>query len=494
MSIKKWLLSHNIEIKLFITIWLIYAIFVTPAGGVTPNRYVDLTHAIVNEGRFEIDIYHENTIDKAYYNGHYYAGALPGPSILAVPTYIIFKGIYTLLPEKVKGMASGIRSFKAEANQDSSFYEEVDNVEFFLSQGFLVISTVSFFAALSCVLLYKSLLRLKVSPKGTLLLAFFYAFGTIQFWHATWFFEQSFTVFFLLFAFYLIFRGSQTQFSNQAIFFAGLLAACAITIEFSGAFVGFLLFFYLLSHNRKSQVLLYALGYAIPVLLLMLYNYTVFDHPFSTAYQHLAGGGYEAIVKEGFVGVSYPRFDRFIGLLLSPERGIVLFIPLIIFSFAGLVVPTERRNEFKIEAIFLALTTTVVFAFVSSFRGWNAGGAFGPRYLMFGLPFIYLPIAFIFNRLNFKVLMLTGVLSIFINWAGAQFGFAQNYYEHISQFLLQGPTLPSFEAIKTHLTSTDQFLNFLVDYKANLTTIILVMLVMVLFLIWKPKKVINEPT
>jgi len=86
--------THTIEIKIFITVWLIYALYTSPAGGVTPNRYMDLVHSIVNEGRFSIDTYHENTDDKAYFNGHYYAGALPGPSFLAVPTYVIFKEIY----------------------------------------------------------------------------------------------------------------------------------------------------------------------------------------------------------------------------------------------------------------------------------------------------------------------------------------------------------------------------------------------------------------
>jgi hypothetical protein len=49
--------SARFSIKLFLTIWLIYALYVTPAGGVTPNRYVDLVHSIVNEGRFAIDTY-----------------------------------------------------------------------------------------------------------------------------------------------------------------------------------------------------------------------------------------------------------------------------------------------------------------------------------------------------------------------------------------------------------------------------------------------------
>jgi hypothetical protein len=82
------------ELKLFFAIWLVYAVYVAPAGGALPNRYQDLTFSIVDEGRFIIDTYQENTVDKAYYQGHYYLVALPGPSFLAVPAYLAFKPLY----------------------------------------------------------------------------------------------------------------------------------------------------------------------------------------------------------------------------------------------------------------------------------------------------------------------------------------------------------------------------------------------------------------
>ena len=41
---KLWVKDHLVEFKLFLTIWVVYALYATPAGGVTPNRYVDLVH------------------------------------------------------------------------------------------------------------------------------------------------------------------------------------------------------------------------------------------------------------------------------------------------------------------------------------------------------------------------------------------------------------------------------------------------------------------
>ncbi|MCL4486524.1 MAG: hypothetical protein M1570_00135 [Chloroflexi bacterium] len=86
------------DIKLFLIVWLAYALYATPAGGTLPNRYVDLVHSIVNEGRFEIDTYQANTTDSAFFNGHYYNGALPGPSFFALAPYLVFKGFYPLVP------------------------------------------------------------------------------------------------------------------------------------------------------------------------------------------------------------------------------------------------------------------------------------------------------------------------------------------------------------------------------------------------------------
>jgi predicted small integral membrane protein len=155
---------------------------------VTPNRYVDLVHAIVNEGRFEIDTYHVNTIDKSIFQGHYYAGALPGPSFLAVPVYLIFKGIYSLIPENFLSLAGGIQSFKAGQAEADGFYQQVDTVEFFLSQVFLNIFVLAAVSAAGCLFLYRSIVEHGLASSIALKTTFFYAFGSIIFFYSTTFF------------------------------------------------------------------------------------------------------------------------------------------------------------------------------------------------------------------------------------------------------------------------------------------------------------------
>jgi len=62
----------------------------------TPVSRLDLLHALVNEGRFEIDTYHKNTPDKAVLNEHYYSDKAPGTVALAFPPFLIVAGLLHL--------------------------------------------------------------------------------------------------------------------------------------------------------------------------------------------------------------------------------------------------------------------------------------------------------------------------------------------------------------------------------------------------------------
>ena len=54
-------------------------------GGWNQNSRFDLLRAIVEQHTLRIDSYHENTQDKAHFQGHYYSDKAPGLVFLAVP-------------------------------------------------------------------------------------------------------------------------------------------------------------------------------------------------------------------------------------------------------------------------------------------------------------------------------------------------------------------------------------------------------------------------
>lgn len=461
------------ELKLLFTIWLVYAVYATPAGGVTPNRYVDLVHSIVNEGRFAIDTYHENTIDKAYYNGHYYAGALPGPAFLAVPAYVVFKGAYTLIPQSVKTTASGVQSYQKEKQADSSFYGSVDNTEFFLSQLFLVLTVVGACSALGAVLLFKTLNLLGLETRVSLIVTYLYALGTIVFFYSTVFFEQVFSATLGIGAFYFVLRATRKENHNPshaALVLAGFVSGCGLLVEYPTALITLWLGIWLMLSTRSWRPAAdFAAGALLPLLILLAYDYALFNDPLTTPYAHLIPE-FDSVHGVGFFGATYPHLDRFLGLLFGYERGLFLYMPIALIGFFGLVHEMRAHSSRSLAALACAGITISYIVFFSSYTNWRGGAAFGPRYLIAALPFVILGVAFAFNFLPKAWLYLFGALSVFVNWTGAQFGFAVTVTEHIGDLLARGPTLPAFEAILSHSSSPSSSLyQFALDFHGPFT-------------------------
>ena len=69
-------------------VFVSYAYFYQ-GGGWNQNSRFDLVRAMVERGTLRIDAYHENTQDKAYYQGHYYSDKAPGVALLALPVAAI---------------------------------------------------------------------------------------------------------------------------------------------------------------------------------------------------------------------------------------------------------------------------------------------------------------------------------------------------------------------------------------------------------------------
>ena len=62
------------------------------------NSRMDLIYALGDQGRVQIDDYHQNTGDKAYFAGHHYTDKSIGPPLLGLPVYVIFKGLVRFPP------------------------------------------------------------------------------------------------------------------------------------------------------------------------------------------------------------------------------------------------------------------------------------------------------------------------------------------------------------------------------------------------------------
>src|SRR2546425_11821837 len=73
-----------------VVLFVSFAYFYQGGGWNQNSRFV-LVRSLIEQGTLRIDSYHENTGDKALYQGHYYSHKGPGLSLLAVPPLAAMK-------------------------------------------------------------------------------------------------------------------------------------------------------------------------------------------------------------------------------------------------------------------------------------------------------------------------------------------------------------------------------------------------------------------
>src|SRR5437868_9873088 len=76
---------HNEQALLIAAFVLISYAYFYAGSGANQNSRFDLLRAIIERHTFSIDAYHMNTMDKAFWNGHFYCDKAPGQSFAAVP-------------------------------------------------------------------------------------------------------------------------------------------------------------------------------------------------------------------------------------------------------------------------------------------------------------------------------------------------------------------------------------------------------------------------
>jgi hypothetical protein len=109
------------------------------------------------------------------------------------------------------------------------------------------------------------------------------------------------------------------------------------------------------------------------------------------------------------------------GLLLSPNRGLFIFMPITLLGIIGLLRSFRRLRE-EPHLPMLAIAATLHFLLLSGFPYWHGGWAFGPRYLVDILPILALGAGLELPRLGRAAgvaLAIAFVWSVLVQWNGA---------------------------------------------------------------------------
>jgi hypothetical protein len=248
----------------------------------------------------------------------------------------------------------------------------------------------SLIAALSAVILYFALRKI-LSCNSSLLLTLIYGLaGSVWSISAQGLWRHGFTQ--LSFALLLWALWSQTEWKWRA-FWAGLaLAAAAANNPANVALVlPFLVYFAL---RGRAEFLRFFAPLAALGSLMLAYDFYFFGRILGGYPNPLPQAAPAAHLQSSIA----PFWEAAAGLLISPNRGLLIYMPWTVFALWG-AARVWRENSYG-WGRYLVVGSLALFGLHSVFGQWWAGWCFGPRYMADLLPFLIFFLAPVWPRVR----------------------------------------------------------------------------------------------
>jgi hypothetical protein len=395
MFFVKWARTFKTEIVVFCLLLACYTYFFPRWADWNQNSRLDLVMAMVDRGTLAIDEYYQNTGDYAYYNGHYYSDKAPGTAFLGIPVYAVLKGFLDLpVMGSVMDKLASNEALKATLREGGTGLLE-HKVRFAITQTALTFVASALPTALMGVLMYRLLVRFTTWPWPRIGVVLGYGLLTPAFAYAGAFYGHQLSAACLFTAFYLVFVGTKPL-PTRSLLAVGLLLGYSVITEYPSVLIVGILFlytFYCLSDRRRIGWVI--LTGALIAAGWMTYNNAIFGSPLELGYSH--SELWTERHHTGFMSLTWPHWEAIWGITFGPFRGLFVLSPLLLLAVPGFILWwrfVEHRTEF-----WVALASVLaMFLFNSSSIMWWGGFAIGPRYLLPMLPFMALPMIFIFRE------------------------------------------------------------------------------------------------
>lgn len=229
-------------------------------------------------------------------------------------------------------------------------------------------------------------------------LAFAFAFSTIAWPFATYFFQSDISAMFLLLAAYFGVKAGRSGGAGAwPALAAGGAAGIAFTTDYVEAVAIPILFAFLLvskrgsvrSMGRSAGALL--LGALPGVAAIGAYNYAIFGSPFVMTEQ--------AYLRAGSLlgSFSTPLYYGVALDLFSLARGLFIFAPIVVIGVLGYADALRARGVRLEMLVFLALFVGILLPYAAWYDP-AGGSSFGPRFLVAAIPFLLLPAGYVFEQ------------------------------------------------------------------------------------------------
>ncbi len=382
---------------IFVSALAIYALSLNGVWAADhPTSFLQLDYSMWTRHSFILDgienFKQHSSVDNFLYDGHYYSALAPGLPVLALP----FTGLGFTLDNGFNPFGSAM----------------------FLSEFFIALTN-----AIASYLVYK-IAKGHFNEKTSTLLAFGYAFATISWPFTTYFFQSDTSAMLNLFTVYFALKGKPV--------FSGVAAGTAFTVDYVNAvLIPVILVYFLATRGRR------ALSFLIPtsmgLFLIGAYNATIFGNPLASSeqvYQH---------TPSIFTKFSYPLLNGLALNLISPERGLLIYCPILLLGLLGFRIALRRRGYRKQAILFFACFLAVLIPY-SMWVDPMGGESFGPRFLISAIPFILIPAGFIIEEVSQTWFLALYAVGVGINGIGAM----TKAIPQPSNFPFLDQTIPAF--------------------------------------------------
>ena len=345
----------------------------------TTSRVLPIASYLEN-GTFQIDKYHELTIDKCYINGHYYSEKAPLSIFITLPVACFLKALHIIQP--VNG----------------SFYSSK-----LYALGAILCAVIPF--VIMITLTFYTLCR---NERYGVLWAMLVFYGSFLFVYSGTYFEHILAACLLLAAWVF--------YNKSDYFLCGLMAGMAFLSQFSLSLAIAVFGIQILWGTRSlKNITKYGLGVLPAAVLIMLYNYHFTGAPFVMLYKYITFDMSESL--KATYGFRLPSLEAMCSLLFSAYRGLFYYTPLILL----MILVSVYKKFIEKDAISLYPNsgllpfTMLYFLFISSYAVWWGGWCFGPRHLipLAGL-LLYEAVRYAINNKISMYVLILGALPGFI--------------------------------------------------------------------------------